>query len=169
MAGKEMSTLFAIAAEYRETAAALADLDLDAQTVADTLEGISGDLDTKARNVAMLIRSIEADASASAQWAKDAAAHSKSLQSRADHLREWLAAGLLLAGKPKITAPGVVISWRASTAVVVDDQSALPEQFMKQPPTPPPTPDKLLISVALKLGENVPGARLDTRENLQIK
>ena len=69
-----MTSLFAIATEYRSAALKLADLDMDAQTIADTLEGMSGELEVKAQNVAHMVRSIEADAAAVAQWGKDAAA-----------------------------------------------------------------------------------------------
>lgn len=37
-----MTALYLIAAEYRNAAEQLANLDLDPQTVADTLEGMSG-------------------------------------------------------------------------------------------------------------------------------
>ena len=40
-----MTQLYIIAQEYKDAADKLADLDLDAQTIADTLEGLAGDLD----------------------------------------------------------------------------------------------------------------------------
>ena len=40
-----MTSLYDIAAEYRQTADKLADLDLDEQTISDTLEGMSGALE----------------------------------------------------------------------------------------------------------------------------
>lgn len=46
-----MTALYEIAADYRADLAALADLDLDPQTVADTLEGMQGDLQAKLRAV----------------------------------------------------------------------------------------------------------------------
>ena len=59
-----MTALYLIAAEYRAAATALADLDMDAQTVADTLDGMAGDLEVKAQAVAYAVRSMEADAAA---------------------------------------------------------------------------------------------------------
>src|SRR5260363_349259 len=60
--------------EYRQAAEYLADLDLDAQTVMDTLEAVSSELTDKVRNVAMLIRNQESMAeqikAAEAQMAK---------------------------------------------------------------------------------------------------
>ena len=69
-----MTALYEIAAEYRDAATKLAELDLDAQTVADTLEGLSGDLETKAQNVAFFVRNLEATAAAIKQAEADMAA-----------------------------------------------------------------------------------------------
>ena len=54
--------LYKIAADYAEAAARLAETDLDDQTIADTLEGLAGDLRDKAIAVASVIRNMEADA-----------------------------------------------------------------------------------------------------------
>ncbi len=164
-----MTTLFAIATQYQDAARKLADLDLDAQTIADTLEGMAGELETKAQSVAYVVRSLEADAAAVAQWAKDANARAKALELRAESLREFLAATLQACGIQKVEGPGVVLSFRKSTAVVIDEPGLIPAEFMKQPDPPPPAPSKSLIGDALKAGKTVPGAHLDTRMNLQIK
>ena len=164
-----MTTLFAIATQYQDAARKLADLDLDAQTIADTLEGMAGELETKAQSVAYVVRSLEADAAAVAQWAKDANARAKALELRAESLREFLAATLQSCGIQKVEGPGVVLSFRKSTAVVIDEPGLIPAEFMKQPEPPPPAPSKSLIGDALKAGKTVPGAHLDTRMNLQIK
>ena len=164
-----MTALYALAAEYRATALQLADLDLDAQTVADTLEGISDGLMSKAENVGMMVRSIEADASAIKQWAKDAADRAKAMESRADQLRAYMTRCLEDAGIEKVEAPGIRISWRKSTAVAIDDAALIPAEYMQQKPPPEPEPDKTKIGDALKAGKDVPGAKLDHRRSLQIK
>ena len=56
-----MSALYELAAEYREAAHRLADTDLDEQTIADTLDGMAGELEQKAIAVAMVIRNIKAE------------------------------------------------------------------------------------------------------------
>ena len=146
----------------------LADLDMDAQTIADTLEGMSGELEVKAQNVAHMVRSIEADAAAVAQWGKDAAARAKALESRADALREYLAQNLTACGVEKVEGPGVRISWRKSSAVVIDEPGLVPAEFMRQAELPPPAPDKKAIGEALKAGKVVAGAHIEQRRNLQI-
>lgn len=164
-----MTSLYAIAAEYRSTCEALSNLDFDAKTVADTLESISGDLETKAQSVAHVIRAIEADATAVKQWAKDANDRAKALEARAVALRDYLSSNMQACGITTIPGPGVSLSFRESHAVVIDEPALIPAHFMRQAHTPPPAPDKEAIKAAFKLGAEVPGARLETRQNLQIK
>ena len=63
------------------------------------------------------------------------------------------------------------VSILPSKAVVVDDEAAVPRQFQRYvaPVEEQWLPDKTAIGKALKAGEAVPGASLETRENLQVK
>lgn len=164
-----MTALYAVAAEYQDAARKLADMDLDAATIADTLESLSGALEEKAQSVAHVVRSMEADAAAVKQWARDANERAAAIQRRADSLREYLSANLQACGVQKIEGPGVALSFRKSTACVIDEPALIPAEFMTQPEPPPPQPAKLRILEALKSGQDVPGARLDVRQNLSIK
>ena len=164
-----MSALYLLAAEYHQAARQLADLDLDAQTIADTLESIGGELEHKAQNVALMVRSLEADAAAIKQWSDDALERAFSVQSRANSLREYLSRSMQACGIEKITGPSVALSFRTSQAVVIDEPDLVPEEFMRLPEPSSPSLNKLAISTALKAGFEVPGAHLKARKNLQIK
>lgn len=163
------ATLFALAAEYRDSAARLMDLDLDPQTITDTLESLSGDLETKATNTAMFVRSLEADAASVKQWAKDAAERAKAMEARAERLREYLAGNMAACGIEKVEGPGVSISFRKSSAVVIDGEDLIPAEYMRQKPAPAPEPDKKAIADAIKAGIEVPGAHIEQRRSLSIK
>jgi hypothetical protein len=164
-----MSTLYAIATEYREAALKLADLDMPPEVVADTLESIGGEIETKAQAVAYMVRSIEADAAAIKQWAQDAAERAKATQARADALRDYLKRNLEACGISKVEGPGVSIGFRKSSAVQIDEPGLVPVEFMRYQEPPPPSPDKQAIAAALKSGMAVPGAHIETRHNLTIK
>ena len=164
-----MSTLALLAAEHRAAADKLADLGLDEQTISDTLESLSGDLEHKAQAVAFMARAFDADAAAVAQWAKDAAERAKALSARADRLRDYLAHSLSLAGVEKVEGPGVRIGWRATSAVHIDDAAQIPADLLRTKPAPAPEPDKTAIRDAIKSGRDVPGARIVTSRALQIK
>ena len=164
-----MTTLAMIAAQYRADADKLADLELDEQTVADTLEAMAGDLEIKAQSVAHMVRAFEADAAAVSQWAKDAAARAKAIEARADRLRDYLAHCLDSAGIEKIDGPGIRISWRKSSSVVIDDETQIPLSLMVCQPAPAPRPDKASIASEIKSGRYVPGAHVESRRSLQVK
>lgn len=163
-----MTALYLLAGEYKQAAEQLANLDLPPEVVRDTLEGLGGDLEHKAQNVAMMVRSLEADAAAVKQWAKDAAERAKAIEARADSMRDYLANNLAACGIEKIEGPGVRIAWRKSSAVVVDEPGLIPAEFMRTPEPPPPAPDKKAIGDAIKAGQEVPGAHIEQRRNLQI-
>lgn len=164
-----MTSLLLIAQEYRAAAAALADLDMPPEVVADTLESLAGDIETKAQSVAHMVRQLEANAAAVKQWAKEASERAKATEARAERLREYLSSNMQACGITRIEGPGVVLSWRKSHAVVIDDEAQIPAAYMRTKPAPPPEPDKPAIAAAMKLGELVPGARIETRQSLQIK
>lgn len=59
------------------------------------------------------------------------------------------------------------VSYRASSAVEILDASKLPKKFIVKKVTT--SPDKTAISAAIKAGKKVPGARIEERQNIQIK
>jgi hypothetical protein len=164
-----MTALYLIAQEYRAAAAQLADLDLPPEVIADTLESLAGDIETKAQSVAHMVRQLDANAAAVKQWAKDASERAKAIEARAERLREYLSSNMQACGIQRIEGPGITLSFRKSSAVVIDDEAQIPAAYMRQKPPPPAEPDKVALAAALKLGETIPGARLETRQSLQVK
>lgn len=164
-----LPALHMLTAEYRAAATQLADLDLPPEVVRDTLEGMTGDIEAKAQNVAHMARALDADAEAMKAWAKQATERAKAAERRAADLREYLAACLAGAGITAVKAPGISLSFRASTAVDVFQPELIPAQYMRQKPPPEPEPDKTAIAAALKAGQDVPGCRLERRQTLQIR
>jgi hypothetical protein len=164
-----MTALFQLVAEYRSVAERLADMDLDAQTCADTLEAMSGDLETKAQNVAFMALNFEATAAAIKAHEEVQRDRRIAIERRADSLRSYLARCMEAAGIEKIEGPGVAIGFRKSSAVVINELGLIPAAFMRTPEPPPPAPDKAAIAAAIKAGKEVPGAHIEQRRNLSIK
>lgn len=68
----------------------------------------------------------------------------------------------------KVESDFVTLGWRKSESVVVDGApELLPEQYQRTKVIC--EADKTAIKAAIKGGEQVPGARIETRQNLQIK
>lgn len=69
----------------------------------------------------------------------------------------------------KIDTPTLHLSLKKSESTVIEDVTLIPKEYMNQPATPPPAPDKNKIKAAIKAGEKVAGAKVVTNKSLQIK
>ena len=163
-----MTALFSLVAEYRGAAETLADMEIDPQTLADTLESLTGDIETKATQVAYVVMNFGVTAQAIRTHAAAQLARADAIENRAQALRTYLTNCLEAARIEKIEGPGVKLSFRKSSAVVIDGEDLIPTAFMRSKPVPPPTPDKSAIKVAIASGQDVPGAHIQTRRTLQI-
>lgn len=162
--------LFKIAQQYREAADKLAESDLDEQTISDTLEGMAGEVEEKAIAVATVIKNAEAEARAIREAVADMESRLVRIENRAQALRGYLLDNLLACSIKRVSCQYFEISIRANPpSLIVDDVSLIPPLLMVHPPAPPPRPDKRAISIAIKAGESVPGAHLESGVRLEIK
>jgi hypothetical protein len=162
--------LYTIAAEHRAMVNALMDSTDDAQTIADTIEAESYPLEVKARQVAYAPKILDAEADAIEAAAKDMVARAKSKRTRAANIREYLKTCMEIAGVTKIECDHFAISIKKNPhSVEVFELALIPGEFMRQPETPPPAPDKNAIKQAIKDGNEVPGAILVQGTSLVIK
>lgn len=161
--------LYELAAEYREAHERMEAAGFDDQTIADTLDGLAGDLEEKAIAVAKFVRNLEAEAAAIDEAVKAMHARWLSLDSRVNSLRKYLMDAMVAAGVRKVVCPYFVVSVRDTPAsVVIDDESAIPARFLVQPKAPPPRPDKRAIAEAIKAFP-VPWAHLEKSTRLDIR
>ena len=164
------TTLYEIAAIYRAQLEQLSELELDPQTVADTLESIQGDMQDKLR--AVIAYSLELDilAAGAADAAKRMAARAKTLESRVEAMRAYALTHMQGTGIAEVSTD----EWAAKVAkkpasVNVLDAAAIPPAYMRQPEAPPPAPDKAALGAALKSGARVPGCELVQGYRLALK
>jgi hypothetical protein len=165
-----MTSLYVLADEYRYAADKLATMELDEQSVTDTLEGLSGAMEVKATNVAMFARNLEATAQAIMEAETAMAARRKAIEARAARIRDYLKTSMEFAGITKIECPYFSLAVRENPPrVVIESEGLIPAEFMHQPEPPPPKPDKKAIADALKEGRTVLGAHLERGKRLEIK
>lgn len=163
-------TLYEIATQYRADLDKLAELDLDDQTLTDTLDGMGGELEVKAQSVACFIRNLEATAAQIKEAEAQMAARRKALENRAGRIKDYLLASMIVAGVQKVECPLFRLSVRDNPAAVeVYEPELIPAEFMRQPEPPPPAPDKAAIKEAMKAGREVPGCRLTQGKRLEIR
>jgi len=165
-----MTALYQLAADYKEAAERLAESGLDEQTITDTLEGLSGDIEWKAIHLAKLIRNIECDTAAIRSAVDEMVKRANSEEAKAKRLRDYLKNCLQQAEIRKVPCPFFVVSLKSTPpAVVLDDEKLIPGDLMVWPPAPPPKPDKRAIAEALRAGNTVAGAHLESGTRLEIK
>jgi hypothetical protein len=167
-----MTALYNLAGQYAALADKLDRLELDDQTIADTIEssGLVDDIQTKAQGVLMVaaestkyVTLIEIEI----QRLKDLKATRERV---AAGLREYLKTCMESAGIEKIECPLWKVSIQKNPpSVDVFDPLSIPAAYMTDPKPVPPAPDKALIKQAIKEGFEVPGARLTQSTRLAIK
>lgn len=164
-----LPALYTIASQFR----ALQELDIesiDEQTLMDTLDGLSGDLQTKAANVVAYQKNVQAYADAAAEAAKKLKARADTIQKHADGLKRYIKTSMELASITKLEGPEFSASIQKNPpSVIIDDPLAIPKEFITYPEPPPPYPNKTQIGNAIKAGQVVAGAHLEHGTRLAIK
>lgn len=169
-----MTALYTLTSQYAALAERLSELDLDSQTVADTIEasGIGDELAIKAQNIEFVARGAEAhNAAIDAEIARlqDLKAHRSKI---AADLRDYLKSNMEKAEIEKITCPLFTVSIRLNPpAVEILSEADLPKSYFytPEPKVYMPQPDKKKILEDLKLQRVVPGAALKQGSRLVVK
>ena len=160
--------LYEVVQEYRAQLDALAELDLDAQTYADTLESMDGDLQDKLRAVIAYSLDLEIEATGAAAASKRMKERAESLDNRVRWLREYALRAMEATGLPEISTD----EWAAKVAkkppaVVIADGVELPAEYIRTKVTT--EPDKAALKAALAAGQVVPGVSLVAGHRIQIR
>lgn len=141
----------------------------------DTLEGIEGEFELKAENVAQYIKSLKAEAEDIREEEKALAARRKSKEKRAESLIAYLMGCMKRIHREKIETAKCKLSIRKNAeSVQVADEDRLARDLLAMGRTElirvkPPELDKTAIKKALQSGETINGAALGRTESLIIK
>ena len=166
--------LYQIANQYLELAAKLDMMDLDTQTIIDTIDasGIQDEFNLKAQGILHIASEAEKYTPLIDMEIERLQALKASRAKLAQGLRDYLLVNMERSGIQKITCPLFSLSIRHNPpAVEVLDSAALPPVYWRTPEPRPPVAviDKLAIKQALQAGKEVPGARLVQHTRLDIK
>src|SRR4030067_3676200 len=85
-----LPALYTLAEEYIGASQHLQNLDLDEQTLSDTLEGLVGSVEEKATNVAFVIRNLESLADQIKQAENQMESRRKAIENRASSIKKYL-------------------------------------------------------------------------------
>jgi hypothetical protein len=165
-------TLYDIADKYTQAFYALADSDIDNETIDDTLEGLEGELVEKGKAVTAFCLNLDAEIEAIISAEKRISARRKAMENKRDRLKEYLKQNMARCGISEIKANDGSFVARLyigrDESVVIDDESAIPMDFKREIPASY-EPEKMLIKKAINDGLVVPGAHIDKKDRLEIK
>lgn len=164
-------SLYQLTHDYRELLHTLSDMDIDAQTVLDTIEstGLQESIAQRTQSRVFVMRSMRAHADMVDAEIKRLTKLKKHYEQRADALEESTLALLQSADIHTIEGDLMVVKIRQNPPCVeVFDPDQVPAEYLRNPPPPPPAPDKTAIKDALKRGIDIPGARLVQTQRLAI-
>lgn len=164
-------SLYQLTHEYRTLLHTLSDLDVDAQTVLDTIEStcLQESIAQRTQSRVFVMRSMRAHADMVDAEIKRLTKLKKHYEQRADALEESTLALLQSADIHTIEGDLMMVKIRQNPPCVeVFDPDQVPAEYLRNPPPPPPAPDKTAIKDALKRGIDIPGARLVQTQRLAI-
>lgn len=130
-------------------------------------EALEMERTAKLEGCALWIKNLEADVEAMKVEEKKLAERRRVLENKAEYMRAYVCNSMATFGDLKIETARVALSFRKSEAVAIVEATALPREFVTVKTTE--APDKTAIKKALKAGQDVPGAALEVRYNLQVK
>lgn len=163
--------LYEIAQEYLSFMEAIENEEIPEEAIADTLEAIEGEIEIKADNIACILKSLEAEATALKAEETKLAERRKAKERTHDRLKQYLSDTLQTIGLYKMESARNKISFRKSEAVEVADGFIEWAQEHRDDLLTYAQPKANLTAIKklLKDGEEIAGAQLITKQNIQIK
>lgn len=141
-------------------------VDTETGEILDTkkLEALEMERDAKIEAVCLWFKDARAEADALGNEIKSLTARKKSLENLMERLKNYT---LFALDGEKFKTPRVSVSYRKSTSVVIDNISAIPKNYFKEPKED--WISKTLIAEAFSHGVEVDGAHPEDKQSVVIK
>ncbi|RJZ82007.1 hypothetical protein BYS96_002784 [Listeria monocytogenes] len=160
----KIATLYSIQGKYQQLLN-LAE-QLDPELLKNTLESIDDELETKAENVAFVIKELEGQSLILEKETKRLTERKNTINNNVKRLKQSLFDAMITANKQKIKTNLFTLDIRKNPpGIIVEDESKLLNYLIEQPKKL----DKTKLSDDLKKGIEVPGAKIVQTERLQIR
>ena len=162
-----MSTLYQLSEEYQELLSMALDPDIDEEALADTLEGIEGEIEYKADGYAKVMRNLEADASAIKAEIARLTERKKHIEANVDRMKRSLETAMRLTGKTKFKTSLFSFNIAKNPASLkIDNPDRVPAEFLIPQD---PKIDTVGIKKELKEGTVFDWCHLEQSESLRIR
>jgi hypothetical protein len=161
-------SLYQVSNEYRTAFDDLLEREdeFPAEVIADTLEGLAGNVQEKSINVAAYYKNLKTEIEAMKDYEKNMKKRRIIAENKAVRLINYLKDNMEMCGINKITGPEFTLSIRKSPdSVHVDDLQSIPSEYLNTVVSA----NKIKIKEALKSGCDIIGVHLESGSNLIIK
>lgn len=145
------------------------DSETDEEIASALAEITAGQIEQKAENWCQFLATVESTVEMFKAEEKRIQTARKTLENKIERGREYIKEAMMNANIDKIKAGtfSLTVAKTAGSTVIYDD-AIIPAQFLTYVPATT-IPDKAAIKEAIKHGEDVPGARIETGFSLRIK
>jgi len=158
--------LYHISKEYLTQMDELLDLEIDEQTLTDTLDSISGDFDDKVIAIASFIKNCEGDLSGILKAIDHLVSRKIAIQNRIKGLTEYVKYNMDSCKRTEVKHSLFDIKVVKNPPTVrIDNAKEIPHAYLNYNPAPPPSINKALI----KKHGGCSGATLVSSTRLKIK
>ena len=163
-------TIYEITNDYLQLMQMMEDPELDPKTLADTMEGIEGELEDKADNYARVMKNMEADLNGIKAEIERLSTRKKTIENNIKRMKEALQFSMETTGKTKFKTELFSFGIRKNAPAVIMDEPYIenvPERFLKYSD---PTINRTAIKEAIQNGEDLEGlAHLESSTSLSIR
>lgn len=160
--------LYELTDHYQHALHALTALeDVDDETIQNTLEGLQGDIEEKALNVAAYVQNILAEATTMRDYEKRMRVRRERLESQAKRMKAYLKFEMERGDLKSIKGEELSLAIRASKcSVVIDDERLLDRAYFRRHVST--CVDKEKIFDVLKGGGHIAGVHRESNTHLRI-
>jgi hypothetical protein len=139
----------------------------DIESIYSSLEELQEAREAKMENIALYAKNLASEASAIKNEEIILADRRKRLERKCERLEGILMNSLLQNNETKASSPRFEASVRYYDETKIIDETKIPEKFLKVKTTK--SPDKVAIKTAIKAGQAVEGAEIESVPHIKIK
>ena len=162
-----MSTMYELTADYLAVLAMATDGETPPDAIADTLEAISGEIEIKAENSAVIMQELNAEADKLDAEIKRLTARKEVLKNNVDAIKQRVYNAMKSTKKEKFKTTLFSFSIKKNPPkLVIDDETKIPKKYFIPQPA---KIDNAAIKAELTAGKKCKYAHIEQGESLTIK
>ncbi len=162
-----MSTMYELTDNFMAVLEMASDPEIPPEAIADTLEGIEGEIELKAQSYAIIIKELEGEAVKLKTEETRLLSKRKSLENNIKRIKDNLFNAMKITGKEKFKTDLFSFGIQKSPAkLVIDDLSLIPEKYYVEQA---PKLDEQRLKLDLKSGIECKYAHLEQGEHVRIR